>query len=216
VFVHGNQRDACDWKEHASFFLSRGYGGDDLWAVTFKEGTPTHESMVEQLDAFVGEVRAYTGSDTVDIVSHSLGVTGSRYWMAARDRLEWVDTLVGLAGPNHGTVLNTWCVEAGLRNGAYKVSPFLRADYESIRGHPLAELNRNETPGDIDYYTLRGTNDPLFWRCQESPKLEGATNVLVETDHDGVRAGQEAMEHIFEWVADEHPYDLQQQVAPPR
>lgn len=215
VFVHGNQRDACDWKPHAKFFLRRGYSGDDLWAITFREGTPTHTSMAAQLDDFVGRVREHTGAESVAVVGHSLGVTGLRYWLAGCDRYEWVETFVGLAGANHGTVLNTWCVEAGMNKGPYRVSEFLRGDYESRPEHPLAELNREETPGDIEYYTVRGTEDPLFWKCPESPKLEGATNLALQTDHDGVRESQRTLESLFRWVADEHPYNLQQQVAAP-
>ncbi len=215
VFVHGNQRDACDWLDHATFFLQRGYLGDDCWAITFGDGTPTHPEMAEQLDTFVGHVREYTGSDTVSVVSHSLGVTGVRYWLAAHDRFEWVDAFVGLAGANHGTVLNRWCDEAGRSTGAYKVCPFLRADYERFDGHPLSVLNRDETPGEIDYYTIRGTDDPLFWRCEDSPELAGATNAVLETDHDGVRTEIRAMELVFEWVSGDNPYDLQNHVALP-
>jgi triacylglycerol esterase/lipase EstA (alpha/beta hydrolase family) len=216
VFVHGNQRDACDWEPHASFFLQRGYTGDDLWALTFREGTPTHESMAEQLDSFVGNVREHTGVETVAVVGHSLGVTGLRYWLVSRSRFEWVDTFVGLAGANHGTVLSTLCVDAGMNGGAYRSSEFLRADYDEIPDHPLSLLNTNETPGDVEYYTLRGTDDTLFWRCPDSPMLEGARNVLLETDHDGVRGDQRAMEYIYRWVSGAHPYNLQHQVAAPK
>ena len=215
VFVHGNQRDACDWERHAEFFLRRGYGGDDLWAVTFRDGTPTHAAMIEKLDAFVGSVREYTGAESVDVVAHSLGVTGVRCWLAARNRLSWVDSFVGLAGANHGTVLSTWCADTGFARGPYRVSEFLRDDHDSVEGHPLARLNENETPGDVDYYTLRGTEDPLFWNCRRSPELEGATNVAIETDHDGVRTDRTALEYIYRWTAGDHPYDIQQQVALP-
>lgn len=215
VFVHGNQRDACDWMPHASFFLQRGYTGDDLWAITFREGTPTHESMADQLDSFVEQVRSHTGTDAVDVVGHSLGVTGLRYWLMSRDRFSWVDNFVGLAGANHGTVLSTLCDEAGLRGGPYGVNGFLRADYEDIDGHPLRYLNADESPGDVAYYTLRGTDDRLFWRCRDSPVLEGATNVLLETDHDGVRTDRSALEYVFRWVSGTHPYDVQHQVSRP-
>lgn len=215
VFVHGNQRDACDWRDHARFFLRRGYRGDDLWAITFREGTPSHDAMAVQLDDFVARIRDHAGVDRVALVGHSLGVTGIRYWLTTQDRLEWVETVVGLAGANHGTVLNSWCADAGMNHGSYRVSEFLRADYSSRDDHPLAALNEDETPGDVDYYTLRGTEDPLFWRCPESPELEGATNVAVEADHDGVRKSQAAMEYVFRWVADEHPYNLQHQIAAP-
>ena len=213
VFVHGNQRDACDWLPHASFFLQRGYTGDELWAITFGDGTPTHDSMAEQLESFVGEVREHTGAETVDVVGHSLGVTGLRYWLVSRDRFEWIDTFVGLAGANHGTVLCTWCVEAGIDNGPYSGSEFLRADYDEHEDHPLSVLNADETPGEIDYYTLRGTDDTLFWRCRDSPVLEGATNVLLETDHDGVRTDQSALEYVYRWLSGSHPYNVQHHVA---
>jgi pimeloyl-ACP methyl ester carboxylesterase len=213
VFVHGAQRDACDWETHAEFFLERGYGGDDLWAITFPEGASTHPEMAEALDDFVGRVRERTGSDTVALVGHSLGVTGIRYWLAARDRYEWAETVVGLAGPNHGTVFNTWCSEAGLDSDEYRVSTFLRADYEEHGDHPLALLNRNETPGDVDYYTIRGADDALYWQCAESPELDGARNVVLETGHDGVRTARATKEYLFEWLTGEHPYDLRHQVG---
>ncbi len=213
VFVHGTQRDACDWESHAEFFIERGYGGDDLWAITFREGASSHREMAEQLDDFVRRVREHTGADRVALVGHSLGVTGIRFWMATRDRYEWVETVVGLAGPNHGTVFNIWCAEAGIDGDDYQVSPFLRADYDEHDNHPLAWLNQDETPGSVAYYTIRGSDDALFWRCAESPELEGATNVVLETGHDGVRTTRETKEHLFEWITGEHPYDMRNQVS---
>ena len=213
VFVHGTQRDACDWESHAEFFLRRGYGGDDLWAISFREGASTHQEMAEQLDDFVGRVKEHTGAASVAVVGHSLGVTGLRYWLASRNRYEWVDTFVGLAGPNHGTVFNIWCDEAGIRSHGYQVSPVLRADYEDMENHPLSVLNREETPGDTDYYTIRGADDALFWRCEESPELDGATNVTLETGHDGVRTHRATNGYLFEWITGEHPYDLRNQVG---
>ncbi|MDR9430978.1 MAG: hypothetical protein RI568_09840 [Natronomonas sp.] len=213
VFVHGTQRDACDWEDHAEFFLERGYGGDDLWAITLQDGASTHPEMADQLDDFVGHVREHTGADTVALVGHSLGVTGIRYWLATEGRYEWVDTVVGLAGPNHGTVFNTWCTEAGMVTDEYQVSPFLRADYETLDKHPLASLNADETPGDVDYYTIRGTEDALYWGCAQSPELGGATNVAVETGHDGVRTHPATKEYLFSWITGEHPYDLRNQVS---
>lgn len=175
VFVHGNQRDACDWERHAEFFLKRSYGEDALWAVTFEDGSPTHPEMAEQLEAFVGP-----------------------------------------AGANHGTVLSAWAASAGLTRGTYRMSPFLRADYESDGDHPLARLNEGETPGDVDYYTVRGTEDPLFWRCADSPALEGAEeNVVLPVDHGGVRTDRRSKELVFEWLSGTHPHDLRYQVGLP-
>jgi pimeloyl-ACP methyl ester carboxylesterase len=215
VFVHGNQRDACDWAGHAEFFLQRGYLGDELWAVTFRDGSPSHREMAASLADFVDQVRNETGADEVSLVAHSLGVTGARWWLSEYDEYDHVDSLVGLAGANHGSVLNRWADRAGLSEDTYKVTPFLRDDYDEQEGHPLADLNADETPGDVDYYTLRGTEDPLFWGCPESPELAGATNVALETDHDGVRTERRARALVFEWVSGDHPYDLSLQVGLP-
>jgi triacylglycerol lipase len=208
VFVHGNQRDACDWDAHAEFCLNRAFSGDDLWAITIGSGSPSHARMADQLDDFVSEVRAYTGSEQVSVVAHSLGVTGARYWLLREDRYDWVDTCVFMAGANHGSVLNSYAASAGLTGGTYKMSDFLRRDYDAVDDHPLAALNENETPGDVDYYTIRGTDDPLFWNCEDSPALEGAANVLLRTDHDGVRASLTSMERTYEWLTGEKPYNL--------
>jgi pimeloyl-ACP methyl ester carboxylesterase len=216
VFVHGNQRDACDWESHAEFFLQRGYLGDELWAVSFADGSPSHDEMARTLEDFVHQVCEETGADEVSLVAHSLGVTGVRWWMLEYDRYEVVETFVGLAGANHGTVLTKWAHTAGMRDGTYKMSPFLRADYDRVDDHPLARLNAEETPGDVDYYTIRGTEDPLFWRCRESPALEGATDAVLEADHDGVRTSRRAHERTYEWVSGEHPYDLRNQVGLPQ
>jgi pimeloyl-ACP methyl ester carboxylesterase len=213
VFVHGNQRDACDWETYSRFFRQRSYLGDELWAITFAEGSPSHEEMREQLEAFVGRVREYTGAAQVQLVAHSLGVTGVRYWLAEHDRYDWVDSVVGLAGANHGLVLGSLCADAGLTHDTYRSSEFLRRDYHTVPDHPLAALNEDETPGDVDYYTVRGTDDPLFWRCPRSPELAGATNVVLRTDHDGVRTAGRTKKLVFEWLSGEHPHNLQIQRA---
>jgi pimeloyl-ACP methyl ester carboxylesterase len=171
--------------------------------------------MAAQLDDFVGHVREETGTERVSLVAHSLGVTGVRYWLYEEDRYDWVESFVGLAGANHGTVLSSWAADAGMTHGAYRVSPFLRADYEDDADHPLGRLNEDETPGDVDYYTVRGTEDPLFWQCADSPMLEGAENVVLPVDHDGVRTERRAKELVFEWLSGTHPYDLRYQVGLP-
>ncbi|HVB27907.1 MAG TPA: hypothetical protein VNE21_08360 [Mycobacteriales bacterium] len=64
------------------------------------------DDKVPDLCRFVEAVQAYTGSAQVDIVTHSLGVTLARKFMAdypslARD----VTAFVGIAGANHGTTV---------------------------------------------------------------------------------------------------------------
>jgi len=208
VFVHGLARDACDWHRHAEFFADWTYTGDELWAITFGSSSPTHGEMADQLEDFVTRVREHAGVEEVSLVGHSLGVIGLRYWLQREDRYDWVESVVGLAAPNHGTKLLSMAARNGIDSGPYRMSRFLRNDYERFGDHPLKELNRDETPGDVEYYTVRGSDDPLYVGCPESPALEGAENVVLETDHEGVRTNRESVELVYEWVSGETPYDL--------
>lgn len=201
VFVHGNGRDACDFDEHAASFVERDYSGDALWSITFERETSTHEEMSEQLDSFVERVLEYTGAERVDLVGHSLGVTGIRYWLADRDRYGWVESLVGLAGANHGTWTCGPSCAAG--PGSTRICDFLSHACADTPGEALYELNEpDETPGSVEYYTVRGSEDAFFRTRPQSPTLDGAENVVIEgADHDDVRTSEETKELLFEWLA---------------
>ena len=215
VFVHGNTHDACDWSDHATRFLDRGYRGDQLWAITFAAESPTHDEMARQLEDFVANVRAETGAKTVDVVGHSLGVTGVRVWMADSaifadvderldvgigPRYDRVDTFVGCAGANEGT---TTCGPGCSRgSGANRPCGVISTDCNQP-GEPLYVLNNpDETPGDVDYYTLRGNLDYFYADNPDSPKLEGANAnvVLSGRAHNATRASDTAIEFIYQWV----------------
>lgn len=201
VFVHGNGRDACDFDGHAGYFVERGYSGDALWAITFGRETSTHAEMREELDSFVERVRRHTGTERVDLVGHSLGVTGIRYWLAEDDRYEWVDSMVGLAGANHGTWTCGPGCAAGL--GSTRICDFLSHACADTPGRPLYELNADETPGPVEYYTIRGTDDDFFRTRPTSPELDGAENVVLDgADHDAVRTSDTTRELLFEWLSD--------------
>lgn len=204
VFVHGNTRDACDWEPHADYLLDRGYRGDELWAVTFGSVTPSHPEMVDQLDAFVERVREYTGSDAVSVVAHSLGATGARYWMDQRDRYERVETFVSIAGPNHGVSFTSGVREADSVGPEAEPLRFIGSDRAADPTRPLAKLNAgDETPGDVTYYTIRGTYDFYFWRDLSSPELDGAAeNVSLPTDHDGTLTTPRTKQLLGEWLAE--------------
>lgn len=204
VFVHGNTRDASDWVPMMKYFVANGYGGASLWAITFRQRSPTHEEMATQLDAFVEAVRAYTGSETVSVVGHSLGVTGLRYWLAECDRYGWVEAFVGIAGANHGTHLATTPDRLGFRLGAARPVQFLNPERLDDSSHPLSKLNENETPGDIRYYTVRGSRDRYFERNPESPVLAGAEeNLEVDATHEGVRTHSKTVGAVYDWVTRE-------------
>lgn len=202
VFVHGNTRDACDFLKHAEEFLSRGYGGDALWSITFREETSTHPEMRDQLEGFVGDVRTYTGATTVNVVAHSLGVTGARFWLAENGRYDWVDTFVGLAGANHGT---STCPTCTAYPGTGEPCQFISPMCADEPGEPLYELNYpDETPqaNSTDYYTIRGTADTFYPVNADSPRLEGAIrNVVLEgATHDEVRESGASIDRQYYWT----------------
>ncbi|WP_276248567.1 hypothetical protein [Haladaptatus sp. YSMS36] len=202
VFVHGNTRDACDFSKHAGVFLERGYLGDELWSITFREGTSTHSEMRDQLEAFVSNVLAYTGASSVDIIAHSLGVTGARFWLAELDRYSSVDTFVGLAGANHGT---STCPTCSAYAGWGEPCQFISPACADEPGEPLYELNHpDETPGAVEYYTIRGSNDAFYPVDKDSPILDGAReNVLLDgADHDQVRASDRSIDLQYEWITE--------------
>lgn len=200
VFVHGNTADATDWLPAMERFLDRGDTGEDLWAITFRRASPSHESMVDQLDAFVGRVRDHTGHDAVHVVAHSLGVTGTRYWLRRRDRYDWVDSFVGLAGANHGSARCQRLDRSRFPLTGARAIRFLNPDHLDRPDHPLARLNENETPGDVDYYTVRATEDRFFPEDPTSPTLAGAVNEAVPETHDELPRSERVFDHLVGWL----------------
>ncbi len=216
VFVHGNTHDACDWADHATRFLDRGYLGDQLWSITFAASSPTHDEMARQLEDFVANVLEYTDAETIDVVSHSLGVTGVRVWLADSaifadvderldvgigPRYDIVDTFVGCAGANEGT----YTCGPGCERLAANARPcgVISPDCNQPGGTLHALNTPDETPGDVDYFTIRGTLD-YFYTNRDSPKLDGANaNVLLSgRAHNATRASDTAVEFIHQWVTD--------------
>jgi pimeloyl-ACP methyl ester carboxylesterase len=155
--------------------------------------------MSAELDDFVTNVRRHTASDRVNIVAHSLGVTGARYWAATTESYEHIDTFVGIAGANHGTIaarIARYLPWNPFSNTEAFLDPVAAKRDET---HPLRELNRVETPAPTHWYTLRGLYDPLFADRTESPCLDGAienralpvghTDLLTDPDAHAITIG---------------------------
>ena len=150
--------DQAYFQQNPNGFANGGHGAAD-------------EDEVPDLCRFVEAVQAYTGSEQVDIVAHSLGVTIVRKLMADYPQLaRHVRAFVAIAGGNHGT---TVC--RGLESSYYGCN-------EIAPGSPwLAALNRgDETPGSTAYLTVYNgsAGDPFFDPPldETSPHLAGAVN----------------------------------------
>ncbi|VDN04841.1 unnamed protein product [Thelazia callipaeda] len=123
IFVHGVSNRAGDQPLlGAMHFRYSGYNWSELYATTYasgNQGNPlqwTQYSMkcqyVKQVRALIVAVRLYTGR-AVDVIAFSLGVPIARKAVLGGDCVDtaeylgrplthFVDTFVGIAGPNHG------------------------------------------------------------------------------------------------------------------
>lgn len=202
VFVHGNGRDGSDWSPYFETFSEQGVDMNRLWAISFDNSVMTHSALAEQLEDYIDNLFSWTGASSCSVVAHSLGVTVTRVWMEEYDRYDDVESFVGLAGANHGV---TACPPKKIASALpvsnrFKPCQFIGSNL--FRQPEIEELNETvgETPGDVDYYTIRGTKDVLFTGNVTSPRLEGATNVSVPLGHDELRVHPTVIETVGEWV----------------
>lgn len=203
ILVHGNSRDATDWDQHFEYFSDRDISGDEIWAISFDHSKYTHYYLAQQLENFVGTVLDLTELDEISIISHSLGVTVSRYWMYTFERYDTVDTFIGIAGANHGSSLCPPKSVSRFFSDSSKYKPCESLTNNSITPTFIDRLNdkAGETPEDVNYYTIRGSKDKFFINCIDSPKLEGAEeNILLYEDHEGARESKDSLEHQYNWI----------------
>lgn len=187
VFIHGNGTNAISWSTFGEYFLTQDYAPAELWAISYLDygggdSTNSHYHNLEDLENFISAVLDYTGSNQVDLICHSLGVTMGRAWMKTYDSYSQVSHFVGIAGANHGVA---FCP-------GDTIQPLCREI-----GHPQSQFltwlnNGDETPYDnlVQYMTLYdGTGTDVFYPTEtmmsdsslmdlrNSPRLSGARNV---------------------------------------
>lgn len=197
IYVHGNSGDACHFEEHAEYMLNNGWKGHDLWAISFAEGVSDHDEMADQLEDFVRDVREFLGPGGLiereyAFVSHSLGVTGTRYWAQkhylSNGNEPPFDYFVGMNGANNGlkwcsacqSVFVDGCTDFTKSNtSSCAWAKNLPDDFPNIKpsevcqtiaddcvgdGGILDQLNNTggQTPADACYFTIRSEDDILF------------------------------------------------------
>lgn len=215
VFVHGNRGHPQNWSHFIQYFRENGYKEDVLWKIGFSN-TKTHKNQAEELENFISKKMSKMDINTVSIVSHSLGVTVSRYWMLKYDRLDSVSVFVGLAGANHGVSICPPKEVAALLPESHSYKPCQFLSRNGMGEAPISKLNsKSETPGNVKYYTVRGSNDQYFRYCKDSPRLEGAVeNAIVDTNHMGILESEVAIEKTFEWVEESRQSEKPLSVKP--
>ncbi len=216
VLVHGNTSDAWFWRAEAESgdgslvnvrqrFLEAGYCSNEIWGISYAgeasprgsygSGYTTYaEINAEETYAFLRAVMAYTGSDQVDVVGHSLGATVLRKAMflhrndpAADNPYSFVRRAVMIAGGNHGTT--------GCRLGTIHHLNHVCEEHDP--GSPwLDELNGiGESPGPTRWMSIcecTGFVDSGLpaRRRGKSParRIDPGTAAVHRTRHAGSRA----------------------------
>ena len=103
VFVHGQQGSAQQWQSNAKRFSSNGYPNALLYAYEYDTSVPTNDAAVAGLEAYLADVRASTGSSTVDVIAHSRGTTVMHAFLADPVRAAQVRRYVNVDGRSSAT-----------------------------------------------------------------------------------------------------------------
>jgi triacylglycerol lipase len=173
LFVHGFTRSSADFAAYKEKFIQTGWSADRLFTIDYTLFTP-NEAVGVQIAAKVAEIRATTGAAKVDIVAHSMGAYGSRYFLKNLGGAAVVDTFVSVSGPNHGTSTATVASCVLPFNGFF--IPLVSCQQMVPGSAFLTDLNSgDETPGDVNYVTLRTPGDDLVVPSS-STELDGAKN----------------------------------------
>ena len=169
LFIHGHGGNAGEWNTMIQRFVNAGYPASHLTAMSYDSQNTSNRITAHDVAREVDALRARTGAAKVDIVTHSMGGSNSRYYMKFLGGAAAVDDWVSLAGPNHGIEAARLCAPFSVTCAEMVPqadSPFLQ------------ELNAgDETPGAVNYGT--------FWSACDggvpgaSTILAGATNTQV-------------------------------------
>lgn len=168
VLVHGTfESMAQNWTALSPALRAEGYC---VYALDYGDrGTGPIQDSAAELDAFVGDVREYTGAEKVSIVGHSQGGMMPRYWIKNLGGASEVEDLIGLAPSNHGTEGSASKLDAepsdwGVQSGSSEeYGPCVSCEQQQRGSRFLRELNSgNETPGPISYSVIATRYDEVI------------------------------------------------------
>lgn len=194
VLLHGlGGNRYTNWAYLGPTLANRGYC---VFALNYGGVTPTFPlqgtkpvaGSAPQINAFIDEVRAATGSDRVDVLGHSEGGFMSLYVPKVTDAGAKIDSVVALAPPSHGTDFGGLVPFADAFGLRPVVDTLLTAFgcgacRDLIVGGPgVTELNDGPIaqPG-IRYTIIASTNDQVVTPPETSFVDEpGVTNQFVQ------------------------------------
>ncbi len=108
IFVHGNGANSDFFIPLAKLFYQAGYSKQEIWAFSYlgypsilERATP-HVNNIDDLNQFIQAVLDYTGSQKVSLITHSLGVTLSLYWLKKSNTYHLIENFIAVAGAING------------------------------------------------------------------------------------------------------------------
>ncbi|MDN5895451.1 MAG: triacylglycerol lipase [Nocardioides sp.] len=160
ILIHGWLGDSWNWTYYENRLARDGFA--DVYGWDY-DHTQDNVRTARQLATYVDQVLEETGADKVDLVTHSMGGLGSRYYIKNLGGVDKVDDWVSIGGPNHGTSIAYACFDRSCKD-MRPGSAF------------LTDLNAgDETPGAVDYTTFWSPCDEVI-NPDRSVRLDGATN----------------------------------------
>ena len=196
LMVHGYfLPDFATWASIEGKLIADGWPPEYLFGQTFDSVVGCNPNHAEAIAASVAEIRAVTGRDKVDLLSHSMGGLDCRYYIKYLCGYKYVNDVVMLAGANHGSIVA--CLDP-LSCGAEQMCIGLGAD--AWMNNPfLAGLNAcDTTPGEDILYTSIWSEFDEIIVPQSGSILPGALNHELDTfaEHATILINNEA----YEWV----------------
>jgi triacylglycerol lipase len=177
VLIHGNADTAKGWNDVVAGYKRAGYQDSEIYVMSWGDGKVSSagnnyhsEHYLREVRGFIQAVKEYTGSEKVDVLGHSMGVTlarkaikggtgvdqastGGQYDLG-KPISDSVDTFVGIAGGNRGLLS---CDLLGNPNPTSStVNGF------STRSRFLEELNADPTREGDHVYSIYSLADPIL------------------------------------------------------
>ncbi|MCB0864604.1 MAG: alpha/beta hydrolase [Solirubrobacterales bacterium] len=98
IFVHGNSGSVQQFETSMMRFSSNGFPQDRLFAYEYDTAVSNNDAAVNNLDAFIADVKAKTGASQVDILAHSRGTTVMHTYLSTPERAASVRKYVNFDG----------------------------------------------------------------------------------------------------------------------
>jgi triacylglycerol lipase len=162
LFVHGWNSSASTWSAMLGRFRADGWSDSELHAFSY-DFSRSNATTAGIIAAKVDSIRAKTGAAKVVLITHSMGSLPARYYLRNLAGDGKVESMVSLAGVDHGTTTAYACLQTSCQQ-MWPGSSF------------LTTLNAtDETWGTTFYATWRSPCDEVV-NPRSSTILSGAIN----------------------------------------